>query len=771
MDVGQMCREFHDYRTKTYTMKITISIIIVNYRIKEELFNCLKSIKISKTKYSNEVIVIDNSEVAIDKTELTKKYPWVKYIHNPENPGFGAANNLGAKYAKGKYLFFLNPDTELYKGSIDKLIQFMEEDQTAAIVAPLLLDKDKNPYTLQGTSELTPIKGLAALSFINKLFPNNPVSRSYWLYWDKKIKKEVDVVPGTAFVISKKVFEKVNGFDKNFFLYFEEADICKRVKKLGYKIYIIPDSKVYHEWGASTKKIENINEIFSKSRFLYFKKHFGYMPAILVWLITSMNRNHLFILLIMLIALFLRLYNIDKLMIFMADQGWFYLSARDIFSTGNIPLVGIPSSVVWLKQGPLATYMIYIALLLGKFNPVSPAILFTIVDLFTIYLIFVIGKKFFNYQTGLLAGALYAVSPRVIVNIRMPYHTSPIPFFACLLFLILYYILHNKKYSLLLLLGFVLGILMQLELSNGVIIFVLLFIWFIYKIPLKRDHIIRFFAGLIAGIIPFILYDVQHGFIQILGFPLWVINRVRLFFGLTWSGNSTTAHVPGAIFTNWQEMTRIIFPASALVVFVIFIAILLLIMKDRHKLLRNNPGFGFVISILWLVIPMIGFTIHAAPGSAYFPLLYPIITIFVGLIFYKLIKKFKIAVFIYILFLFINILHIFNNNFYMISKDIIIDCRGGTFCLSSDLNIRQDIAEFIVQDSKGTDFAVKGGGFLSTFTTGVDNYKYLIWWRGGNMADNAKTVYIIYESKTDIPQSENVTYYNSFYSVVKHEKK
>src|SRR3989344_286809 len=98
-----------------------ISIIIVNYKVEEEVINCITSILNSKPKVNFEIIVVDNDEKNIIEKDLKDRYPKVRYIETPKNIGFGAGCNLGAKFAKGNYLFFLNPDTRVLPESLDNL--------------------------------------------------------------------------------------------------------------------------------------------------------------------------------------------------------------------------------------------------------------------------------------------------------------------------------------------------------------------------------------------------------------------------------------------------------------------------------------------------------------------------------------------------------------------------------------------------------------------------------------------------------------------------
>lgn len=260
-----------------------LSIVIVHYQAKRELFGCLKSIKKSQPDFPSEIIVVDNDEEKTIEMELQEKFPEVKYMKSPRNIGFGAGNNLGAKSATGEFLFFLNPDTQIFKDTPKILINFLIENEKVGIAAPLLLDENKKPYPLQGTRELTPLTALFALSFLNELFPQNPISKNYWLLdWGKMHAREVAVVPGTAFLIRRQLFEKIGGFDESFFLFFEETDLCRRVKKLGWQIFINPQAKVIHLWGRSTPKTKKTKNIFRQSRFYYFRKHWGISPAIIV---------------------------------------------------------------------------------------------------------------------------------------------------------------------------------------------------------------------------------------------------------------------------------------------------------------------------------------------------------------------------------------------------------------------------------------------------------------------------------------------------------
>jgi GT2 family glycosyltransferase len=237
---------------------------------------------------------------------LKAKFNWVKYLKSPKNVGYGGGNNLGAKLAKGEYLFILNPDTKLQPKSLDTLASYLDKHPKVGIVAPNLIDESGKVYIQLGSKALTPLQGIVAHSFINKAFPNNPISRSYWL---KDISmdelRDADAVPGSAFLIRKKVFEKVGGYDENIFLYFEETDLGKRVKEAGYKIFINPKAEVMHAWNFV--RSEKLKKYSQESRFYYFKKRYGIFWALIVEAFARFSKKEAiylgFLLLYILLAL------------------------------------------------------------------------------------------------------------------------------------------------------------------------------------------------------------------------------------------------------------------------------------------------------------------------------------------------------------------------------------------------------------------------------------------------------------------------------------
>lgn len=254
---------------------ITVSIIIVSFNDESFLLTCIESI-IKNTSISFEIIVVDNANLLSLKNKLHKLFPKVSYLATQENLGYGAACNIGATHAKGKFIFVLNPDTLLFNKTIENLTNFLQDHSDVGIVSPLLLDNNKIPYSKQGTEKLTPITAIFSLSRIHKYFPNNYIAKQYWLTsWDKKNPREVGVSPGTAMLLPNSLYKKLNGFDSNIFIYYEECDLCLRAMNLGYKTCILPSAKLIHYWGQSTPNATLNRHRMKVSRNYYMNKHFG----------------------------------------------------------------------------------------------------------------------------------------------------------------------------------------------------------------------------------------------------------------------------------------------------------------------------------------------------------------------------------------------------------------------------------------------------------------------------------------------------------------
>jgi O-antigen biosynthesis protein len=256
---------------------IDLSIIIVNYNVKEFLLNLLESIRIAAKNISTEIFVVDNASDDGSVESLKEKFPEVKLIVNKINHGFGAANNQALEEAKGKYFLLINPDTIVKKETLVKMIEFFEKNPECGIAGCKVLNPD-------GTLQLACRRGFPGpwTSFtkvmgLGKLFPKSKLFARYNLtYLDENKTYEVDAVSGAFMMMRREVYEKIGGFDPQFFMYGEDLDLCYRSQKGGYKVFYLHETEIIHYKGESTKR-SSIDEtkVFYDAMHLFVKKHFS----------------------------------------------------------------------------------------------------------------------------------------------------------------------------------------------------------------------------------------------------------------------------------------------------------------------------------------------------------------------------------------------------------------------------------------------------------------------------------------------------------------
>ena len=258
-------------------MEKFVSIIYVYFNTPIEIKQSINSVlKTSGIRF--EIIIVNNNSPKPLPKNLKKS---VKIITNLKNLGYGKAVNQGVRIAKGEIILLANPDTIFLKDSISLMFKKITIDKKIGVIGPQLLSKEgKILHSIASMPNLPDV--LFAQSFLNKLWPNNYYSRKYWAIGiDKNKEQESDTVGGAVMLMRKSIFKKIGGFDERFFLYFEEADLCKRIKLAGYKIIYLPNAKVIHFVGRRTKNKNFIKQNFEKSRFLFIEKYYGFLPALM----------------------------------------------------------------------------------------------------------------------------------------------------------------------------------------------------------------------------------------------------------------------------------------------------------------------------------------------------------------------------------------------------------------------------------------------------------------------------------------------------------
>lgn len=239
-----------------------LSIIITHHKTPELLDLCLKSIKDTVKNIKKEIIVVDSESKEEIEELLREKHPGVKYIPFKKNVGYSKLVNAGLRKVKGDYILILNADIIILEGSISGMLKYMKNHPRVGILAPQLLDFTNN-VQISCFSEPSLGAILARRTFLGKLKWGKKVLNRFTISnWDRKSIKEVDWVQGSAMMIRKKAIKKVGPWDERFFMYFEDADWCRRFWQKGYKVVYLPSAKMAHYYHRTSKKWGGFLDVF-----------------------------------------------------------------------------------------------------------------------------------------------------------------------------------------------------------------------------------------------------------------------------------------------------------------------------------------------------------------------------------------------------------------------------------------------------------------------------------------------------------------------------
>lgn len=246
-----------------------VSIIIVNYNTYDLTLDCINSIKEKTNNIKYEIIVVDNNSPnrIIENLKLEN----VRLVLNSKNGGFGYANNIGNKYAKGKYLFFLNSDTILMNNAIFELFEFMEKKSNVGICGGNLYTLEHKPtisFERFKPSLINTVDNYLG-DFLKKMF-----FKENLFFLNKSNPERINgYISGANFFIRKNIFDSLKGFDEDFFMYYEEVELSYRVNKLGFDTYVVPTSRIIHLEGGSQNKGNSLKRKWmEESEKLYYLK-------------------------------------------------------------------------------------------------------------------------------------------------------------------------------------------------------------------------------------------------------------------------------------------------------------------------------------------------------------------------------------------------------------------------------------------------------------------------------------------------------------------
>ncbi len=260
---------------------IDLSVIIVSYNVEHFLHLCLESVYAAINNINAEIIVIDNASADNSVEMMRQKFPSTRVISNVDNLGFGKANNKAAKLAKGRYVCILNPDTIVSQKTFEEFIQFHDENPTIGISGPQMID-GTGQFLLESKRGLPTIKAAVFKSLGLFRFSSRFFGQYYNLSLPQNQNGKTDVLVGAFMFMRKRLYDQLEGFDENFFMYGEDIDISHRSLKLGYTNFYFSQSKVIHFKGESTPKNKAYEKRFFNAMSYYYNKNFSHN-----WLLNS----------------------------------------------------------------------------------------------------------------------------------------------------------------------------------------------------------------------------------------------------------------------------------------------------------------------------------------------------------------------------------------------------------------------------------------------------------------------------------------------------
>jgi hypothetical protein len=269
---------------KSVSNQFDASIVIVSFNTRDILRECLLSVYREFGSLHVQVIVVDNASNDGSPAMVEREFPSAVLIQSEVNLGFGGANNLGFQSARGRYIVLLNSDAFLTEGSLKRSVQHMDATPQAGLGGGRLTGRDG---AWQPSARMFPsvVGDLIVLSGLAARFPHSRFFGHADRTWANPMESaKVDWVPGAYSIIRAEALAVAGPFDPRFFLYYEEVDLCKRIKQKGYSIWYWPDVVVMHIGGESSRQIASLELSRTgaqltlwrmRSTLLYYRKHHG----------------------------------------------------------------------------------------------------------------------------------------------------------------------------------------------------------------------------------------------------------------------------------------------------------------------------------------------------------------------------------------------------------------------------------------------------------------------------------------------------------------
>lgn len=262
-----------------------LSVLIVSWNTRDLLRSCLLSLQTHLVEIEHEIIVVDCASSDDSAAMVAREFPGATLIASQENLGFARGNNLAYSHSTGEWVWLLNPDTELFAGSAQTLISFLEDHPRAGGVASALIDARDGHFQRSCRTFPTPAALWCEASGLARLFPQSKRFGFYKMGWfSYKTRRQVEQPMASSFLLRREAIDSIGGiFDEQFPIFFNDVDLCWRLVEHGWEIWYEPAAKVRHWGGASTgqRRAEMIAESHDSLEKFYRKWFRGQLSSLL----------------------------------------------------------------------------------------------------------------------------------------------------------------------------------------------------------------------------------------------------------------------------------------------------------------------------------------------------------------------------------------------------------------------------------------------------------------------------------------------------------
>jgi GT2 family glycosyltransferase len=239
---------------------IKISFVTVCYLTPNLIRQLLRGFDALRLPFQFEYFLVDNAAGDGTGDMVRERFPWVKLIETPCNVGFGAANNLAFRQARGEYIMLMNPDLTVFTGEVEKLIEFADRQTDAGLFGPRLLNPDRTPQQSchRFPSAMTPLYRRTALG--STAWGKRALEYYLMRGEDLSQAQDVDGLFGSAILIRRRALDEIGFFDERFFMYFEDVDLCRRAWEKGWRVMYAPVAEFvhYHQRESEIKRLWNL---------------------------------------------------------------------------------------------------------------------------------------------------------------------------------------------------------------------------------------------------------------------------------------------------------------------------------------------------------------------------------------------------------------------------------------------------------------------------------------------------------------------------------